>query len=369
VPEDLTLLAKGSNMVAQISTRSIPGASVRRVPPAARGKRLIVEPLVSLALPLSPETLLADRVFVGVDVSKSWVDFADAHGRQERVANEYAPLKAALLGPWSNCANMVCEATGGYERVLMRVAREVGAPLRRVHPNRARAFAQATARLAKTDALDARTLAKFAAFTVDEPWAPLPDPKAQELADMVSRLTQMIDLHQSEACRVKALVGPAIKRSILAVMKVIKAQIDAMQEAIDAFVAADPVLRENTKILRSCKGVGPKSAQAILGMLPEIGALNRRKIAALVGVAPITKSSGSSLNHASIAGGRKALRDILFMAALTASKHNPTFTAFYARLRASGKPHKLALIAVLRKLIITLNAMINSRQMFNSALT
>jgi transposase len=312
---------------------------------------------------------LAVPALVGVDVSKSWVDFADTHGRKERVANEYEPLKAALLGPWSNCANLVCEATGGYERVLMRVAREVGAPLRRVHPNRARAFGQATGRLARTDPLDALTLAKFAAFTVDEPWAPLPDAKAVELADMVSRLTQLTDLHQSEACRLKMPVGPAIKTSILAVMKTIKAQIDAMQQAIDAFVAADPVLSENAKILRSCKGIGPKSAQAILGLLPEIGTLNRRKIAALVGVAPIDKSSGSSIHHASIAGGRKSLRDILFMAALTASKHNPTFKVFYDRLRASGKPHKVALIAVLRKLITTLNAMINSRQTFDSALT
>jgi transposase len=356
-------------MVGQFSTRATPSAPVSPVPSAAPSKRLIAKPLVSLQLPLSPESFLADRGFVGVDVSKSWVDFADVNGRKARVANEHCALKAALLGPWSNCASMVCEATGGYERVLMGVAREVGAPLRRIHPNRARAFGQAIGRLAKTDSLDAQTLAKFAAFTVDERWAPLPDPKALELADMVSRLVQLTDLHQSEACRVKMPVGVAIKTSILAVMKIIKAQIDAMQKAITAFVAADPQLRENNKILRSCKSIGPKSAQAILGLLPEIGTLNRRKIAALVGVAPITKSSGSSLNHAAITGGRKALRDILFMAALTASNHNPTFKAFYDRLRANGKPHKVALIAVLRKLITTLNAMINTRQMFNSVLT
>jgi transposase len=223
-------------MVAQFSTRSIPSAPVRRGSTAAPGKRVTAEPLVSLLL--SPETLLADPVFVGVDVSKSWVDFADTRGRQARVANEYSALKAALAGPWSICANMVCEATGGHERVLMRVAREVGAPLRRIHPNRARAFGQATGRLAKTDPLDARTLAKFAAFTVDEPCAPLPEPKAQEFADMVSRLIQLTDLHQSEACRVKMVVGPAIKTSILAVMKAIKAQIDFIQAAIDAFMAA-----------------------------------------------------------------------------------------------------------------------------------
>lgn len=161
----------------------------------------------------------------------------------------------------------------------------------------------------------------------------------------------------------------AVKTSLDAVLQILDEQIKAMQKAIDAFIAADPHLKANNAILRSCKGVGPKSAQAILAMLPEIGKLDRRKIAALVGVAPITRSSGSSLNAASITGGRKALRDILFMAALSASSHNPTFKAFYDRLRADGKPHKLALVAVIRKLIVTLNAMIKTQKNFESALT
>ena len=224
-----------------------------------------------------------------------------------------------------------------------------------------------TGTLAKTDVLDSHMMARFAAFTAHEPRPALPDASARELADMVSRLNQLTDLHQSESCRVQQAATARTKASIKAVLKVIAAQIDAMQEAINAFIADDPTLSQNVRIMRSCKGVGPKSAQAILAMLPEIGALNRRKIAALVGVAPITRASGSSVNHASITGGRKVLRDILFMAALTASKHNPVFKTFYQRLRASGKPHKLALIAVLRKLITTLNAMIKSQQMFKIA--
>lgn len=339
-------------MVADFSPLSIRVSTASRSPNLAPGVRLIAKPL-----------------FIGIDVSKGWIDIADTQGRALRVTNEASAIAAAFKGPWSACANMVCEATGGYERALMRVAKECGLPLRRVHPNRARAFGQITARLAKTDVLDARMLASFAAFTADEPCAALPDAKTQELVDMVSRLTQLTDLHQSESCRVKLAATAKIRASIKAVLKVIEAQIDTMQEAIDTFIAEDPTLNENVKIMRSCKGVGPKSAQAILAMLPEIGMLNRRKIAALVGVAPITKTSGSSINHASITGGRKALRDILFMAALTASKHNPVFKGFYDRLRANGKPHKLALIAVLRKLITTLNAMINSRQMFKIALT
>lgn len=121
--------------------------------------------------------------------------------------------------------------------------------------------------------------------------------------------------------------------------------------------------------MRTCKGVGPKTAQAILAWLPEIGQLDRRKIAALVGVAPITQKSGTSVDHACIAGGRKPLRDILFMAALSASSHNPTFKAFRDRLKANGKPHKLIIVAVMRKLIVTLNAMIKSRSTFKPALT
>jgi len=145
------------------------------------------------------------------------------------------------------------------------------------------------------------------------------------------------------------------------VIEVLDSQIDAIQHASDALIASDPILTEKASLLRSCKGVGPKNAQMILARLPEIGALDRRKIAALVGVAPITCKSGSSINRASIAGGRKPLRDTLFMAALCASSHNPTFIAFRDRLKANGKPHKLIIVAVIRKLIVTLNAMIKAK--------
>ena len=262
---------------------------------------------------------------------------------------------------------MVCEATGGYERPLMRVAAQLGLPLRRVHPNRARAFAKASARLAKTDAIDARMLARFAAFIADEPARPSPAPQTQTLAALVSRLDQLSDLRQSESCRAHQAHEASVKASIGAVIEVLDSQIDAIQHASDALIASDPILTEKASLLRSCKGVGPKNAQMILARLPEIGALDRRKIAALVGVAPITCKSGSSINRASIAGGRKPLRDTLFMAALCASSHNPTFIAFRDRLKANGKPHKLIIVAVIRKLIVTLNAMIKAKTPFKPA--
>jgi transposase len=354
-------------MVAQSTFISTPGLAAARPGSEVRGKRILAKPLSS-GHPAHDPSPVEPR-FVGVDVSKSWIDIADTMGNKQRVANEAFAITAAFAGRWSNCAIVVCEATGGYERALMDVAQTRGLPLRRAHPTRVHAFARASCGLAKTDALDAKMLARFAAFTAHEPAQPLPSAKTRELAAMVARLVQLTDLRQSETCRSKMAPAGAVKNSLAAVLQILGEQIKAMQKAIDAHIAADPALKANYAILRSCKGVGPKSAQAILAMLPEIGTLDRRKIAALVGVAPITKSSGTSINAASITGGRKALRDILFMAALSASSHNPTFKAFYDRLRADGKPHKLAIVAVIRKLIVTLNAMVKARQTFKSALT
>jgi transposase len=194
-------------------------------------------------------------------------------------------------------------------------------------------------------------------------------PRRPRLVRRFRKLDQLSDLRQSESCRAHQAHEASVKASIGAVIEVLDSQIDAIQHAIDALNAIDPILTEKASLLRSCKGVGPKNAQMILAHLPEIGALDRRKIAALVGVAPITCKSGSSINRASIAGGRKPLRDTLFMAALSASSHNPTFIAFRDRLKANGKPHKLIIVAVIRKLIVTLNAMIKAKTPFKPALT
>ena len=307
--------------------------------------------------------------FVGVDVSKSWIDIADTAGRHARVANTAAAITGALTGAWSRgcCASMVCEATGGYERALMQAAGALGLPLRRIHPNRARAFARARAGLAKTDALDARTLAAFAEFTLKEEAFALKSPAQQELAEMVSRLGQLKDLRHGEACRAKLAAGARVAASLKASLGFLDAQVAALQKEIEAQIAADPALARDAALMRSCKGVGPQTVQAVLAWLPEIGTMNRRRVAALVGVAPITRRSGSSVNSAHIEGGRKPLRDILFMAALAASSHNPTFKTFYDRLRENGKPHKVALIAVARKLITTLNAIVQTKKAFKPA--
>lgn len=154
-------------------------------------------------------------------MSKAWINIADTAGSKQRVANEASAIAAAFDGPWSNCAAIVCEATGGYERALMDVAQARGLPLRRAHSNRVHAFAKASCGLAKTDALDAKMLAKFAAFTAEEAAPPLPSAQTRELAALVARLVQLTDLRQSETCRAKMEPAGAVKASLAAVLHIL----------------------------------------------------------------------------------------------------------------------------------------------------
>lgn len=307
------------------------------------------------------------KYFLGVDVSKNWIDLADTEGRHKRVVNDETVIAAQFTGPWASdlCKRIVCEATGGYERPLMRVAERLGLPICRVHPNRAHAFAKAFGKAAKTDKIDARMLADFARATRDEQLT-VPCSKTQQmLKELVSRLQQLKGLHQEETCRAQQTDLRLVQGSIQAVLDLIEAQIKELQAAIDETIAAEPSLRRLYEIVRSCKGVGPQLAQSLLAFLPELGQLNRRQIAALVGVAPLTKASGSCLNVAHIGGGRKALRDILYMASVAAARHNPVLRAFYQRLIENGKPPKLALTAVMRKMVVILNAMVKTGTSWN----
>lgn len=316
----------------------------------------------------SVPTLPATPCFLGADVSKAWIDLADTRGRTARVDNTVAALTAVLSRPhWRACTNLVCEATGGYERPLLAAATALGLPIRRIHPSRARAFARASAKLAKTDRIDAAVLADLAAFTAGETAPPLPSPAQRAMAELMTRLTQLKDQRQAEDCRAERTESPIVQRSIRDSLALLDRQIAEIAAALDETIAADAALARTATLLRSCKGVGPGTCRALLAWLPELGQLNRRTVAALVGVAPITYHSGSSIRAAAIKGGRKPLRDVLFMAALTASRHNPVFRTLYERLRQAGKPHKVALVAVLRKLVTTLNAMVKAGKPFQTA--
>ena len=303
-----------------------------------------------------------NKCFIGVDVSKKWIDLADLQGRHKRVSNDEVSIAALFSGPWATkeCVRVVCEATGGYERPLMRVAQRLALPLCRVHPNRTHAFIKAFGPAAKTDKIDAQMLAAYAQATQGQELTLVLNETQQKLKDLTSRLQQIKALHQEETCRLQQTDIKAVRGSIEAVLRLLEEQKNAIQTAINETIETDPVLLHRYKLLRSCKGVGPQLAQSLLAFLPELGLLNRRKIAALVGVAPITKASGSCLNVAHIHGGRKAVRDVLYMASVSASRYNPALHAGYKRLTANGKPAKLALTAVMRKLLITLNAMVKT---------
>ena len=214
--------------------------------------------------------------------------------------NDEASLAALFTGPWAGeeCGRIVCEATGGYERPLLRVAQRLSLPLRRVHPNRTHAYVKAFGRAAKTDKIDAQMLAAYARATQGEPLTVFPSKTQQTLRDLISRLQQLKALHQEEICRAKQTDIRFVQGSIQAILSVIEAQRKDVQTAIDDVIASDPELHHRYKLLRTCKGVGPQLAQSLLAFLPELGLLNRRKIAALVGVAPLTKQSGSCLNVA-----------------------------------------------------------------------
>lgn len=307
---------------------------------------------------------LQNKCFLGFDVSKAWLDVADTSGRHVRVANEESQIAALFTGDWAptRCASLVCEATGGYERGLVRVARRLGLPLKREHPSRTHAYGKVFGVAAKTDRLDARLLAAYALAKADVPALPLASESQQKLAQLAHRLLQLKDMRAAEVCREQQCDDRFIRATIVCMKEAIAAQIKDVQSRITATIDADPELKVRYELLTSCKGVGPQLAQAILALMPEAGAISNRQAAALVGVAPITRSSGSSINGATIRGGRKAIRDILYMAAVSAAMHNPALREVYTRLRAKGKPAKVALVAVMRKLIVMLNTMLRHNE-------
>ena len=301
-------------------------------------------------------------VFVGIDVSKHRLDihlrpsgegFTVDHGEEE-VAALVARLVA--LAP----ALVVLEATGGLEVGLAAALAAAGLPVAVVNPRQVRAFARATGRLAKTDRLDAAAIARFAE-AVRPPVRPLPDEATRHLGALVARRRQLLEMLVAERNRRHA-ADPSLHEGI-------DAHLRWLGEALDGDrarpgrrrSATSPVWRAKEELLRSVPGVGPVSARTLLAELPELGSLTRRQAAALVGVAPFNHDSGKMRGKRAVGGGRAALRACLYMAAVAAVRAgNPAIAGFYGRLRTAGKPAKLALTACVRKLVVTLNAMLRT---------
>jgi transposase len=320
-----------------------------------------------------PKTMSATSVVVGIDVAKAYVDVVVLGGEfvAQRFENElegHSALAAALqpLG----VALVVMEATGGYEAALACALQATGLPVAVVNPKQARDFAKAMGRLAKTDRIDAGTLAELAAVLVRRDdlvrfLRPLPDAQQQTLAAVVTRRRQLLTMLGAERQRLQLAI-PMVRPSIEAMIQAIRAQLDDVEAQMVGHVREH--FAELDSLLRSASGIGPIASATLLATLPELGHLTRREIAALVGVAPIANDSGTTRGRRRVQGGRFETRRVLYMATLTAAKHNPAIRAFYQRLVAAGKLPKVALVACMRKLLTTLNAMVRSNKPWDSSL-
>lgn len=298
--------------------------------------------------------------FVGIDVSRDRLDVASRpSGEAWAVANDEAGIVGLVahlraLAP----AGVVLEATGGLEAPVAAALAAAGLPVAVVNPRHAREFAKATGQLAKTDVLDARMLAHFA-DAIRPALRPLPDAEQQRLAALLARRRQVVEMLVAERQRLRQ-ARPAVRDRVAAHIAWLEAELADLDGDLDAAIQASPVWRERDDLLRSVPGVGPVLSRTLLAELPELGQLNRKQIATLVGVAPLARDSGRLRGRRGIWGGRAEVRRVLYMATVVAVQHNPTIHAFYDRLRAAGKPPKVALVACMHKLLLILDAMVRS---------
>jgi transposase len=301
-------------------------------------------------------------IFVGIDVSKAWLDIA-VHEQEEvwRAQNNDQGIGTLLeqLKPLAP-ETILLEATGGFEMLLVAYLQQAGLPVVVTNPRRVRAFASSTGRLAKTDKLDARLLAHFAA-AVRPPIRRLPSEGEEQLTALLTRRRQLVDMLTVEKNRL-VTVRPAMKGDIQDHLTWLKDKLAKLDQEIHQFIQSTPLWKEKDALLRSVPGVGKITSGTLLAMLPELGSLNRQQVAALVGVAPINKDSGRKRGKRRTYGGRADVRSVLYMAALSAKKYNPVIRKFYERLVQQGKEKKVALTACMRKLIVILNAMMRTQQ-------
>ena len=305
--------------------------------------------------------MMAATVFVGIDVAKAelvvavrpaaerWVVPNDDRGVAQLVR------RVRRLTP----ALVVLEATGGYERAAVAALATAAVPVVVANPRQVRDFARATGQLAKTDRIDADTLALFAERVRPAP-RPLPDEAARTLDGLLTRRRQVRAMLVAERNRLTHAL-PAVRRDITQHIRWLERRLRDVDHDLDQTIQASPVWRATENLLRSAPGVGPVVSRTLLGDVPELGTLTRKQIAALVGLAPLAHDSGTSKGKRFVRGGRAPVRAVLYMGALVASRRNPAIRAFYQRLLRAGKPKKLALTACMRKLLTTLNAMMRTQ--------
>jgi transposase len=308
-----------------------------------------------------------ESLYVGIDVAKAHVDVAvrpiDSQWRGpytdegvQELASRLQALKPTLV---------LLEATGGLEMPLVATLATAHLPVVVVNPRQVRDFARATGKMAKTDSLDAQALAHFAEAVHPIPRA-LPDADAQALTALVARRHQVVSMIVAEKSRLGRAL-PSVRSRIRSHIAWLEQELKDLDRDLQSKLHHSPLWREKENLLRSVPGVGPQLALSLLAYLPELGTLDRKRIAALVGVAPFNRDSGAFRGRRSVWGGRPRVRAALYMATLVASRHNPAIRAFYERLVAAGKPKKVALTACMRKLLTILNAMLKHGTTWNCA--
>ena len=299
---------------------------------------------------------------VGIDVSK---DRLDVHvlpsGEAFAVARDGKGLDSLVgrLGAL-DVSLIVLEATGGFETTVAAALASAGLPLAVVNPRQIRSFAKALGKLAKTDAIDAEVIALFA-DKVRPQIRPVPTSDARALGELVARRRQVVEMIGMEANRRRHATDKRLAKTIDRHVAFLEKELAAIDADIDTDVRASPAWRETEDLLSSVPGVGPVTARTLIAELPELGGLCRRKLAALVGVAPFNRDSGAWRGHRMIGGGRTSVRNVLYMAALSAIRHNPVVSATYHRLVNRGRPKKVAIIACLRQLLTILNAIARTK--------
>jgi transposase len=305
--------------------------------------------------------------FVGIDVSQARLDIAvRPTERVWSVTNDESGV-TALVAELSELQPelIVVEATGGLQTLVVAAVAAARLPIVVINPRQTRDFARASGRLAKTDVLDAAVLAHFAEALRPTP-RPLPDEMAQQLTALITRRRQLLEMRIAENNRLRRS-APNMRQSIEKHLAWLDQELESINQDIERMIQSSPVWRVKENLLRSVPGVGPTVARILVAELPELGRLNRKEIAALVGVAPLNRDSGTFRGRRVIWGGRALVRRALYMAALVASRHNPVIKAFYDRLVAAGKTPKVALVACMRKLLTILNAMLAHRTSWDPA--
>jgi transposase len=309
-----------------------------------------------------------DTIAVGIDVSKDRLDVAvRPSGEAFTVERNAAGLDRliARLGELSPQI-VALEATAGFETVAAAALASAGLPVVVVNPAQVRAFARALGQRAKTDPIDAAVIAHFVEATKPEV-RPLPDEATRLLADLVTRRRQIIAMIVAERQREKRITQRRLRKSMARVISTLEQELSSLDAEIDDAVRGSPAWREKEDLLASMPGVGPVIARTLIADLPELGRLSRKQIAALAGLAPFARQSGQWRGKSFISGGRTSVRAVLFMGALVAKQHNPVLKVFFERLLAAGKPRKVAVIAVARKLLTILNAMVRDKRKWQTA--